>query len=141
MSTDPPPWSSSTTATRSRTVTRSSFRPTLPSTSTAASWNPGPGALLPSSRTGPPTRPVIDYCTGVQYIHPRMQGWLFGHDAPRCDAAFSRLEHTDLGGEAWVDYQRDWLEGHARLFDELYRTVAWREEDRKMYDRVVAVPR
>src|SRR5690349_1999331 len=70
-----------------------------------------------------------------------MQGWLFGHEAPRCDAGFSRMERTDLGAGAWVDYQRDWVNGHARLFDELQATVAWREEDRKMYERTVAVPR
>jgi alkylated DNA repair dioxygenase AlkB len=70
-----------------------------------------------------------------------MQGWLFGHDAPGCDAAFARMDRTDLGGGAWVDYQRGWADGHARLFDELKGGVAWREEDRKMYDRVVAVPR
>jgi alkylated DNA repair dioxygenase AlkB len=70
-----------------------------------------------------------------------MQGWLFGHDAPRCDAGFAHMERSELGGGAWVDYQRDWVDGHARLFDQLRDTVEWREEDRKMYDRIVAVPR
>jgi alkylated DNA repair dioxygenase AlkB len=69
------------------------------------------------------------------------QRWLFGNDEPTCDPTFARLERVVLGDGAWLDVAREWLSGHARLFEELHDTVAWREEDRRMYDRVVAVPR
>ncbi|MDB4968618.1 MAG: Alkylated repair protein AlkB [Myxococcales bacterium] len=69
------------------------------------------------------------------------QGWLLGREEPRCDGAFAALERTHLGDDAWIDLARGWLAGHAALFDELRQTVAWREESRKMYDRVVDVPR
>lgn len=69
------------------------------------------------------------------------QGWLLGRDEPRCDAAFSSLTRVELGDGAWLDVARGWLAGHATLFEELRQNVAWREESRRMYDRVVDVPR
>jgi len=70
-----------------------------------------------------------------------MQGWLLGREPPHCDDSFATLERTWLDDGAWIDLARGWLAGHAALFDELERTVAWREESRRMYDRVVEVPR
>jgi alkylated DNA repair dioxygenase AlkB len=75
-------------------------------------------------------------------MNDMMQGWLFGHEAPHIDlSAPGRVERIELGEGAWLELARSWLSGHARLFDELRSGVAWKEEDRKMYDRVVAVPR
>src|SRR5215510_3148813 len=71
-----------------------------------------------------------------------MQGWLFGHEALACDATFARLQRIELDdGGAWLELMPGWLGGHARLFDQLRDGVAWREETRRMYDRMVAVPR
>src|SRR3569833_2573681 len=50
-------------------------------------------------------------------------------------------ERTDLGSGAWVDIQPGWLEGADELFAALDEGVPWQAEKRKMYDRVVAVPR
>jgi alkylated DNA repair dioxygenase AlkB len=50
-------------------------------------------------------------------------------------------ERTDLGSGAWVDIQPGWLEGADELFTALVEGVPWQAEKRKMYDRVVAVPR
>lgn len=66
---------------------------------------------------------------------------LFGRHAPRFDATFAALERVTLGDGAWLDVARGWLDGHAALFDELRDGVAWREESRRMYDRLVDVPR
>ncbi len=66
---------------------------------------------------------------------------LFGRREPRCDATFGTVERVTLGDGAWLDVARGWLDGHAALFDELRDRVAWREESRRMYDRVVEVPR
>src|SRR6478672_9917204 len=70
-----------------------------------------------------------------------MQAWLFGREEPRCDRSFARVERIPLGDGAWIELQREWLDGHARVFDELRDTVAWRSEEVHLYDRKVAVPR
>ena len=71
-----------------------------------------------------------------------MQGLLFGHETPRC--AFGRptsIERTELGEGAWIELQRGWLAGHARVFELLRDSLEWHTEERKMYDRMVDVPR
>ncbi|MEV7896469.1 alpha-ketoglutarate-dependent dioxygenase AlkB [Streptomyces cyaneofuscatus] len=50
-----------------------------------------------------------------------------------------RREH--LGHGAWIDVLPQWLQGADALFETLAREVAWRAEQRVMYERVVAVPR
>jgi hypothetical protein len=69
------------------------------------------------------------------------QGWLLGRDEPRCDPTFARMTRIRLDAESWIELAPGWLDGHATLFEELRATVAWREESRQMYDRVVDVPR
>jgi alkylated DNA repair dioxygenase AlkB len=67
---------------------------------------------------------------------------LFGaNEAPRIDRSFPGIERIDLGDGAWLDLARGWLLGDAALFRWLFETVAWRSEERVMYDRVVEVPR
>jgi alkylated DNA repair dioxygenase AlkB len=46
-----------------------------------------------------------------------------------------------LAHGAWVDVQHGWLAGSQELFERLARTVPWRAERRRMYDRTVDVPR
>ena len=60
-------------------------------------------------------------------------------DAPAPGAL--RPERVRLTRGAWVDVQRGWLAGSAELFTRLAERVPWRAERRKMYDRVVDVPR
>jgi alkylated DNA repair dioxygenase AlkB len=69
------------------------------------------------------------------------QGWLLGREDPRCDASFESLERQWLDPGAWIDLVPGWLAGHATLLDQLTREAPWREESRRMYDRVVDVPR
>lgn len=59
------------------------------------------------------------------------------------EAAPGRLhpERVPLSHGAWVDLQRGWLTGSAGVFERLARTVPWRAERRRMYDRTVDVPR
>ena len=71
----------------------------------------------------------------------RGQRSLFGREAPRCDPAFRTIRRTVLEHGAWVDVARGWLEGDSVLFDELEHGLAWRAEDRVMYDKRVEVPR
>jgi alkylated DNA repair dioxygenase AlkB len=51
------------------------------------------------------------------------------------------VERTLLSDGAWVDVRRDWIAGADALFEQLHPSVPWRAERRKMYDRVVDVPR
>jgi alkylated DNA repair dioxygenase AlkB len=46
-----------------------------------------------------------------------------------------------LGRGAWVDLLPGWLSGAGSLFDDLQSRVPWRAERRRMYERVVDVPR
>jgi alkylated DNA repair dioxygenase AlkB len=50
-------------------------------------------------------------------------------------------ERTDLGRGAWVELRRSWVEGSDRLFDRIRQDVPWRAERRRMFDRVLDVPR
>lgn len=61
--------------------------------------------------------------------------------APAFDAAFGKLERTQLSADAWYDYAPGWLSGHDALFALLSETVHFRREKRPMYDRIVEVPR
>jgi alkylated DNA repair dioxygenase AlkB len=53
----------------------------------------------------------------------------------------SSVERTALGQGAWVDLRREWVIGSDVLFEQLAERVAWQSERRRMYDRVVDVPR
>jgi alkylated DNA repair dioxygenase AlkB len=53
-------------------------------------------------------------------------------------AAVSR---TDLAGGAWVDLRPGWLTGADGVFERLQHEVPWRADRRRMYDRMVDVPR
>jgi alkylated DNA repair dioxygenase AlkB len=66
---------------------------------------------------------------------------LFGNEATAFDASFARLERTWLSADAWFDYAPGWLSGHEPLFQRLATEVRFRQEERTMYERIVAVPR
>lgn len=51
------------------------------------------------------------------------------------------VRRTDLSGGAWIDVRPEWMAGADALFDRLLDEVPWRAERRRMYDRVVDVPR
>ena len=51
------------------------------------------------------------------------------------------VRRTPLARGAWVDVCPGWLRGSAEVFARLLETVPWRAEQRRMYDKVVAVPR
>jgi alkylated DNA repair dioxygenase AlkB len=62
-------------------------------------------------------------------------------DEPRLGALGETVERTELAHGAWVDRRPGWLAGADELFERLLQVVPWRAERRKMYDRVVDVPR
>ncbi|MGI9123157.1 MAG: alpha-ketoglutarate-dependent dioxygenase AlkB, partial [Mycobacterium sp.] len=50
-------------------------------------------------------------------------------------------ERRDLGSGAWIEMRSGWAEDPDLLFAELLTAVPWRAERRKMYDRLLDVPR
>ncbi len=54
---------------------------------------------------------------------------------------FEHQERRQLGDGAFIDFRSGWLTGAEELLDALLRAVPWRAERRRMYDRVVDVPR
>jgi alkylated DNA repair dioxygenase AlkB len=75
-----------------------------------------------------------------------MVGALQGSLLDLCDEAVPgplgpTVRRTVLGHGAWVDVRPGWMAGASVLFDRLARAVPWRGERRRMYDRVVDVPR
>ncbi len=62
-------------------------------------------------------------------------------DAPVAGPLGQTVRRTRLDRGAWVDRRPGWMGGAAVLFDRLRDTVPWREERRRMYERVVDVPR
>jgi alkylated DNA repair dioxygenase AlkB len=62
-------------------------------------------------------------------------------DAPVPGPLGRSVCRTALEHGAWVDIRPGWMAGAAVLFDRLRETVPWREERRRMYERVVDVPR
>ncbi len=64
-----------------------------------------------------------------------------GGDGPAPGPLAGSVRRTPLARGAWVDFCPGWLAGSAEVFGALVETVPWRAEQRRMYDRVVAVPR
>jgi alkylated DNA repair dioxygenase AlkB len=51
------------------------------------------------------------------------------------------IRRTHLARGAWIDVGPGWMGGADALFERLSEGVPWRAERRRMYDRVVDVPR
>jgi alkylated DNA repair dioxygenase AlkB len=68
------------------------------------------------------------------------QASIFATGAPGL-GDLSAVRRTRLGRGAWIDVLPGWLSGADDLYDDLAARVPWREERRRMYDDVVAVPR
>ena len=51
------------------------------------------------------------------------------------------VRRAELARGAWVDLRPGWIGGADALFGRLVRAVPWRAGQRRMYDRVVDVPR
>jgi alkylated DNA repair dioxygenase AlkB len=62
-------------------------------------------------------------------------------DEPAPGPLGSTVHRTMLSDGAWVDLRPGWMAGAGVLFDRLRQVVPWREERRRMYERVVEVPR
>jgi len=68
------------------------------------------------------------------------QGQLFAQE-PSFDAALTGLRRTDLGRGAWIDHLPAWVRGHEAVLETLWATTRWEAHRRRMYERIVDVPR
>jgi alkylated DNA repair dioxygenase AlkB len=62
-------------------------------------------------------------------------------DEARLGRLTGRVRRTPLAHDAWVDHRAGWVEGSDAVLDRLLVDIPWRAERRRMYDRVVDVPR
>lgn len=62
-------------------------------------------------------------------------------DAAPALGALAAMTRTELADGAWVDHRPGWLTGSDLVLGTLLERVPWRAEQRRMYDRQVAVPR
>ncbi len=70
-----------------------------------------------------------------------LQGSLLDLSDDPAPGSLDGLSRRPLAGGAWVDVGPGWLSGSAALFERLRERVRWQAERRRMYDRVVDVPR
>jgi alkylated DNA repair dioxygenase AlkB len=62
-------------------------------------------------------------------------------DTPELGTLTGSVRRVPLARGAWVDLRPGWLAGGSAVFEQLLSVVPWRAEQRRMYDRVVDVPR
>ncbi|WP_189130761.1 alpha-ketoglutarate-dependent dioxygenase AlkB [Wenjunlia tyrosinilytica] len=70
-----------------------------------------------------------------------LQASLFGGAEEAGLGGLDHLQRRTLADGAWIDVLPGWLSGADTLFEQLANDVPWHAEERRMYDRVVAVPR
>ncbi|GAA5160489.1 MULTISPECIES: alpha-ketoglutarate-dependent dioxygenase AlkB [Amycolatopsis] len=70
-----------------------------------------------------------------------LQCSLFGQTDETSLRPLSAIRRTPLSDGAWIDVLPDWLRGADTVFERLMERVPWHAERRRMYDRVVDVPR
>ncbi|HYK29639.1 MAG TPA: alpha-ketoglutarate-dependent dioxygenase AlkB [Streptosporangiaceae bacterium] len=70
-----------------------------------------------------------------------LQGSLLDLTSEPGPRPFDEMRRVELTHDAWVDFLPGWYSGADDLFTKLLKVVPWRAERRKMYDRVVDVPR
>lgn len=77
----------------------------------------------------------------VRHSGPLRQGTLFEPREPAFDPELRGVERTDLGQGAWIDHLPEWVRGHEVLLEALWATTRWQAHRRRMYERIVDVPR
>jgi alkylated DNA repair dioxygenase AlkB len=69
------------------------------------------------------------------------QRGLFDGGEPGFDGAFHGLRRIRLNADSWIEHVPAWVHGHESLLDALWSSTRWQLQRRRMYDRVVEVPR
>jgi alkylated DNA repair dioxygenase AlkB len=79
--------------------------------------------------------------TTIELVNGSLQTSLLDLTGQPGPGPLDKLERTELAHGAWLDVLPGWLNGADELFSRLLEDVPWRAERRRMYDRVVDVPR
>ncbi|WP_067466275.1 alpha-ketoglutarate-dependent dioxygenase AlkB [Actinomadura macra] len=69
------------------------------------------------------------------------QGSLLDEPDETTPRPLQAARRTPLAHGAWIDVLPGWIPGADALFERLLTSVRWRGESRRMYDKVVDVPR
>jgi alkylated DNA repair dioxygenase AlkB len=77
----------------------------------------------------------------VGVVVARQTSLLDSGSGPELAPLGATVERTVLSDGAWIDRRPSWVLGADALLDDLIDGVDWRHERRRMYDRVVDVPR
>ncbi|MFN8148802.1 MAG: alpha-ketoglutarate-dependent dioxygenase AlkB [Candidatus Nanopelagicales bacterium] len=102
---------------------------------------------MSAARTGWPEPPAVSRTrvAAVRAEAPEqvaLQGSLLDlADDVRLAALTGRVQRTELSRGAWVDHRPGWVQGSDAVLEVLLHEVPWVAERRRMYDRVVDVPR
>ena len=70
-----------------------------------------------------------------------IQGSLLDLTDSPAPGPLEQIQRTELAAGAWIDMLPGWMRGADELFERLLHAVPWRAERRRMYERVVDVPR
>jgi alkylated DNA repair dioxygenase AlkB len=70
-----------------------------------------------------------------------IQGSLLDLTDTPAPGALDEIRRRELTAGAWIDILPGWMQGADELFERLLKVVPWRAERRRMYERVVDVPR
>ena len=90
-----------------------------------------------------PARGTIHLMSGLSHalaVDPWQRG-LFEGGAPGFDRGFAGARRVELGDGAWIEHQPAWVIGHETVLETLWATTRWQAHRRRMYERVVDVPR
>ena len=71
---------------------------------------------------------------------PRQRSF-FDSGEPGFDPGFHGLSRIPLARAAWIDHLPEWLKGHDTVLETVWSASRWQSERRRMYDRIVDVPR
>jgi alkylated DNA repair dioxygenase AlkB len=83
----------------------------------------------------------LDFGRIIERMDAAIQGSLLDLTDTPAPGPLDQIQRTELTAGAWIDFQPAWMRGADELFERLLGAVPWRAERRRMYERVVDVPR
>ena len=84
---------------------------------------------------------IFDFEPRIEHMTAPLQGSLLDLTASPGPGRLDSLLRTELADGAWIDTLPGWMTGADELFSRLLDAVPWRAERRRMYERMVDVPR
>jgi alkylated DNA repair dioxygenase AlkB len=95
--------------------------------------------VLPAQRRHANT--YLDLSRIIERMNAAIQGSLLDLTDTPSPGSLDQIQRIVLTAGAWIDVLPGWMSGADELFERLLHAVPWRAERRRMYERVVDVPR